>query len=429
MTAIPITLSFDSEALPPGPPGLQGPPGLDGNPGQPGIGLGISVVDHGAVGDGVADDTAAFNEAIAEALTLGKQAVFVPGRPAGQFYRLTARVDWPSSLSIVGDGAHVTYNGVSGAPNTPDGGSWIKFDHSGEGFFLRNDAVVGARKMFCRMRGLGFMREQPAPGSGWAPAAHSHDLRIEWDCHLDDITFLNPTKAALIRSGGLLQCRNVRGQPLSIGFECERATDVQRWTDIHWWPYWSQNANVVGYTIPNADAFKIRRADGLNVTNAFGIYYRRLFHFQDAAGDLSGAANFNLVNVYADHGGGLLEIHGDNYSSFGTVTNAFQNSDNLLRGTGPGIGIYGAVGASIDLINYRCHRANDEGLLVSGPHQIRAHVARIAGWGINGGGESAIKADTGTIRLTTLPEFGSASLNYQQTNGGKIYLPTVAQVT
>jgi hypothetical protein len=85
MTAIPITLTFDSELLPPGPPGEPGLPGAPGAPGTPGIqgppgvGVGFRVEDYGAVGDGTTNDAAAILTAIAACVAAGGgQVVFGP---------------------------------------------------------------------------------------------------------------------------------------------------------------------------------------------------------------------------------------------------------------------------------------------------------------------------------------------------------------
>jgi hypothetical protein len=52
---------------------------------------GINVKDYGAVGNGVADDTAAIQAAV-DAANASKKAIFFPACDAGQFYKLTAVV-------------------------------------------------------------------------------------------------------------------------------------------------------------------------------------------------------------------------------------------------------------------------------------------------------------------------------------------------
>jgi hypothetical protein len=69
MTAIPISLTFDSGALPPGPVGPQGPQG---------VGIGLRVEDYGAVGDSVTNDSAAIIAAMQAAAVSGEPVLFGP---------------------------------------------------------------------------------------------------------------------------------------------------------------------------------------------------------------------------------------------------------------------------------------------------------------------------------------------------------------
>lgn len=68
----------------------------------------VNVFDYGAVGDGVTDDTAAFNAAIAT----GK-AVFVPYTEDGY---LVSNINVVSNMYIIGEKSGVTQTGVNGAP-------------------------------------------------------------------------------------------------------------------------------------------------------------------------------------------------------------------------------------------------------------------------------------------------------------------------
>lgn len=64
----------------------------------------VSVKDHGAVGDGSADDTSALNTAKAAALSSGVPLYLPPGT-----YKITARLDWTDDgLVVIGAGAKKT---------------------------------------------------------------------------------------------------------------------------------------------------------------------------------------------------------------------------------------------------------------------------------------------------------------------------------
>ncbi|WP_435643354.1 glycosyl hydrolase family 28-related protein [Streptomyces sp. H49] len=64
----------------------------------------VSVKDHGAQGDGVADDTAAIQSAVAAAAAAGGGTVYLP---AGR-YVLTDSLTWASGVSMVGAGDRVS---------------------------------------------------------------------------------------------------------------------------------------------------------------------------------------------------------------------------------------------------------------------------------------------------------------------------------
>lgn len=379
----------------------------------------LNVLDYGAVGDGVTDDSVAFQNAI-NAASSASQGIFLP---SGK-YRLTEIIEVPNSVYIEGVGCQMT---ISGTPNTPTIGSWIYIDHVGVGLYFRDDALVGTSKKFSKLSQIGFYRNQPTPAAAWIPTANSYDVHIEYNVELNDVVFLNSTKAALIRSGGKLRANNVRGQVFDVGFECERSSDVQNWTDIHWWPYWSQQADVTAYTIANAIGFKIQRADGLNIINPFSIYQHRLVKIQDAAGALNAVSGFNIIDGYSDGGGGGIEINCNYYASYGNIVNHLHNCDIDNRGSGAGISIAGAIPTNVVITNYRSSRSYSEALVVSGAaHNVKITPSYYNGWDFSGSGTKyCFSADDGaTIEFMATPRFSSSnSRHYTQKTSGIIQLP------
>ena len=97
-----------------------------------------SVQDFGAVGDGVTDDSAAINLAIAEAADIGGREIYLPG---GKTYALEAPIYFPSTaagITLVGDGVATRLLRVD---NMPAGEGVI--DIEGSGITLRNLVIDG----------------------------------------------------------------------------------------------------------------------------------------------------------------------------------------------------------------------------------------------------------------------------------------------
>ncbi|WP_186372761.1 tail fiber/spike domain-containing protein [Yersinia aleksiciae] len=373
------------------------------------VGIEINLYQTGCRGDSTSgvtgsgtDDTLSFMKARDVALALGIP-VIIPALPKTKAFRLTAMISHSDTVSYIGSGAHVTSGLVQ---NYPNGGSWIYFDHLDEGFRFRDETTPSNSKKFARIEGAGIDRNQDAPTSAWIPSLASYDLRVEYNVELDDVIFLKSSKIALIRSGGMLQTQRIRGQPLIVGFECERSADVQRWAGDHWWPYWSQDTNVITYTKVNAFCYKVQRADGLMIDNAFGIFYKRLFYAVDAVGAGSGLANFHLRNPYADIGGGGIEIVSNNYSAYGTIEGYLCNSDVAgAPSEGAAFKLTGTVPSQIKL-GMRSNRSPSDAVYVAGTtHHVTLTATRLAGWSFVEAGRAAISArDGAVITLLHVPE-------------------------
>jgi len=97
----------------------------------------LSVLDFGAGGQGVTDDTAALKACLAEALKQGR-IVWVP---AGE-YRLTGDIILPSSASIQGAGLwHTTFVGDAALYGQAD--RRVRFKLAGKGIRLADFAILG----------------------------------------------------------------------------------------------------------------------------------------------------------------------------------------------------------------------------------------------------------------------------------------------
>uniref|UniRef100_UPI00102816B9 phage tailspike protein n=1 Tax=Yersinia sp. 2105 StPb PI TaxID=2507058 RepID=UPI00102816B9 len=200
------------------------------------VGIEINLYQTGCKGDSTSgvtgsgtDDTLSFMKARDVALALGIP-VIIPALPSAKAFRLTSRITHSNTITYAGSGANVT-TGL--AQNYPNGGSWLYFDHLDEGMRFRDEVTPSNSDQFIRTKGFGIDRNQTNPASGWTPSAAAHDFRFEFAAEMYDMCFLKSSKIALIRGAGKLQTQSIKGQPLVVGFECERSADVQRWIGDH----------------------------------------------------------------------------------------------------------------------------------------------------------------------------------------------------
>lgn len=364
----------------------------------------LSVKDFGAVGDGVTDDTAALQAAFDQGAATGAAILLNAG-----IYRATSQITLADPVTIIGETPTLPDAYDGDGVKAPEGGSWLWFDHAGTGLYCRDDASVGVLKTETVLRNFGTYRTHPTPGGGWSPTVYGPDVRVEYRVRAEDMLLLNPYDGFYVRSAGVLTTKNLKGQALNRMINCERASDRQVWDGVHIWPFWSQDSNVVNYTINNADAIYVRRADGLQINNLFSYGYRWLAHFKDEDGDLSGAAGWEITAAYADKAGGAVLIESDYYRNYGSIFGLLVNSDADVGGAGAGVHIRGAVASQVLIDGFEVTRAHEQSLLVEGAaHMVTVSPKRIADWDRLAGGDYAFDARDGArIQLLNLPVFSS----------------------
>ncbi len=379
----------------------------------------LSVKDFGAVCDGISDDTVAVQAAIVAAQELGN-SLYIEG-----ICRVTATLTITNPIHIYGDGCTADVTTSGGNVAAPIAGSWVFLDHSGVGFYCRDDDAVGESKLVARFENIGTYRFHAAPTGGWTPTAHAEDFRVEFRVHLNNVFMLNPYIGVKVRSSGVLWVDKLYGQPLFTGIELERSADVNNYEDIHFWPFWTQEANVVGYTLDNAVGIRVARCDGLKASNIFTYGYHRTILAQDATGIGAGFSGFSISNVYADKCGGAIEINCDFYEAYGTFSSVLVNADSAVGGSGPGVWIAGTIPAQITILGLEVTRAHEEALKVNeGAHVVNVQPNKIKDWNTLSAGDAAFSAENGaTVNLLSLPAFSGGGTQYSAGVSGIIILP------
>jgi hypothetical protein len=270
----------------------------------------VSILNYGADPTGATDSTAAIQAAInAAQLTCG--SLYIPGTTAS--YKCTAPLNVTAGLRIYGDGySPYTPNDF----NTRGPGSWLQFAHLGQGIVCNNGAADVTSVFLER---IGTFRNQPVPGGGFTPIASDYDIFCgNADLRLRDVMLWNPTKGVQINSasGARLDIQGLYGQPLQMGIDCFLAEDVCRIRNVHFWPYWSNDANVQSYMKSNFIPLQFERCDNPIVSDFFAIYPKWGINFTSNVNGITSRAQLTNIGIDVFQTAAIIVQSGADATSF-----------------------------------------------------------------------------------------------------------------
>lgn len=298
------------------------------------------------------DNAGIVQSALNQAAASGQKLYVPPGLIA-----LDSTIIWPVTSQIFGAGQ---------ASSTASAAySWFHLAHTGVGF-----SAVAGQFDSRSMRGVNFYRSQPTPAAGWTPLSAGADIAISGavDITITDCLFLNPTVMIGVggdpvagKGSGRIILRNIKGQPLTAGIVMTQVYDVCYMDEIHLWPFWSQDPNVVNYVRGNAYAFILNRVDNPKLGRIFTWgYWRGLVIGEQADVGNAGLPPGTTSLLHADVVGvdncgiGFLVNAGDSASAHINQLYAVSGSGAepaiLVQGTNANITIgdlYGANGAGL----------------------------------------------------------------------------------
>ncbi|WP_374551984.1 hypothetical protein [Sphingobium yanoikuyae] len=371
---------------------------------------------------GVEDCTAQFQKALDEATAAGRTLLI----PAGKI-RLTAPIDLPDGSVLCGmSGAYQA--GSKTAITT------LYFDHEGDGLISADPS--GSQSVI----GIGFLRNQPEPGPGWAPNDHGFDIMVTGDTDFfgDDLLFINSSRGISFSNGGGRHIlTNIRGQPFIVGIDLEYSADVTRLSMIHFWDFWSNSVHVYNWMLANATAIWSKRNDNADMFSLFSIFYRHGFRIGNWAGGGAGTtkrlrvfgfgadACGSAVTVDDDANGCTAEFHG----LYGHGNDSIVTDGSLIdvNGTNGDLRIYGKT----DLSNAHHNAVR----LVGTGQSVTINDLSVNGFNLANGGHAALWVDPAAYGLTLRGEKSIAGGLYgaaRFAGGGKVrgiwiaYMPTIS---
>jgi hypothetical protein len=235
----------------------------------------VNAKDHGVVGDGTADDTAAIQAALNAAATKGPVCYL----PAGH-YRVNGSLVVPAGVTLCG--------ASGGVPHSEHPIGTVILAYGGRGnedgeplITLKPNAVI--RSLVIHYPEQTFPDVVPYP---WT-------IRGDGEmCQVLDITITNPYQALDFGTkwNELHIIRNVFACPLKIGVYIDQCTDIGRIENVHFNPnFWTRMAltpkwpggDIKAYLEKNLIGFKIGKTDWEYISNSFVIFPRIGFHFDD----------------------------------------------------------------------------------------------------------------------------------------------------
>jgi hypothetical protein len=232
-----------------------------------------SVMDYGAIGDGVSDDTEAFQSALDIASQNGGGVVMVPAAT----FNLLGALDIPDN---------VTLEGLWRAPQRgviPDKGGTVLLAHIGQGdidgtpfITLNENSVLKGVTIFYPEQ----IRANPPIPWSWCVRGGGGD-----NVTILDVTMINPYQAVDLgtKTSGRHYINNLHAYPLYKGLYINQCYDVGRIENIHFWPFWDIDpaSPLWVFTKENATSFIIGKTDGEMAMNLFSIFYKVGMHFID----------------------------------------------------------------------------------------------------------------------------------------------------
>lgn len=251
---------------------------------------GIDVKSHGAVGDGTADDTAAFQRALDEAGAHGGGEIYAP--PGRYLFKGTLNV--PVGVTLSGSFACVpSHTGTRdhGQPKPGDDGTALlvtagRGNEQGTPFLTlnTNSSVCGLTIYYPEQ--IADSEPEPYP---WAIAMRGKNPAVF------DVELLNPYQGIDASQNERHNIRNITGQPLRRGIWVDAIYDIGRIENVHFNPWWSSNRKLLDWQMTHGEAFTFGRADWEYVLNTFCFAYG--YRFVQTS---TGGCNGNFLGLGAD---------------------------------------------------------------------------------------------------------------------------------
>ena len=256
----------------------------------------VSVRDFGAVGDGITDDTAAFQAAVnyVKASTPGHMEIHLQARK----YNIAGTIIVDGPARFVGEGMLDFQN--SRPTTIPPNGSWMLHSSTTApmvtftGDLGKNSGMVNI--------GI-YQVGHPAPGVGWAPVVRNwviSNVDTYGTLTLSKVHFHNVYQGVNTINAARPQYEDITGQFFYRGFSFDAIYDLGKFEGLHAWTYWSENDYVLQWQQANAISITLLRVDGMWMDRIFAFAVETAVYVGNGVVGTGTARAVFINGLYAD---------------------------------------------------------------------------------------------------------------------------------
>lgn len=345
----------------------------------------FNVRAFGAKGDGLSDDTHAFQTALDAMAQAGGGIVHVP---AGR-YQITGTLTIPRAVTLSGTFRAVpSHAGLRDQhASKPEYGT-VLLAYAGRGLeegtpfitIQENGTLQGVVIYYPEQSSRG----TPVPYP-WTIALRGNNPSL-LDCEL-----LNPYNGIDASHNQRHLIRNVHGQPLRRGLFVDAVYDIGRIENVHFNPWFSMEKDLFQWQMENGEAFLFARTDWQYVTNTFCFGYHIGYRFIESS---NGVCNGNFLGIGADDCHIALQV--DQCAPMGLlITNGEFVS---FRGPDPTmIRVSETNRGSVRFVNCAYWGPNHQIAVIAGSGTVGFSDCTFMQWDKNKEGRAAIQALGGTL--------------------------------
>lgn len=177
-------------------------------------------------------------------------------------------------------------NGGSGTA-TPGSGTWFVIGSSFAGSSANpNPFLVQGQSAGSSFENLGFYETQPAPAVGWTPTIYPEALHLEninGGVTLHNIMMLAVFSGVQAHIVPHLTIDGLWGQVFQSLLVADKNYDIIRIQNVHSWPFWTQDVNVLSYQQQYLNSLVLGRCDTVMLDQAFGFAQNSLVQLTGTA--------------------------------------------------------------------------------------------------------------------------------------------------